>query len=237
MITGWMWISLLFFVVLNVFVIAHWVMQVKSWACFRSVSKVMWYTADIVRVYKDALFADGAISARHRRIAVLYGNYQRGWNASSTNQNAWPEAPRCKIINLDHQSSLQHITTLPEPIKCNMHAIIKLKYPTETKRVTRHRKGQDLAAFPLWPGTSHCHARPWIRSLGKYLNFFEQSPWFHKKQARMRFMASAKAAAIETQRAHSVPAWPSRAFVLLNSFHKTWAGTQNDSQGFCCRVC
>lgn len=39
------------------------------------------------------------------------------------------EAPHRKIINPDHQSSLQAIAMLPGTIKCNMRAIINLKYP------------------------------------------------------------------------------------------------------------
>lgn len=115
------------------------------------------HAADVKHV-KLALFADGAISARRRREALLYGNYQRGWNASSTNQSAWPRLPCCKIINLDHKGSLQRIAILPGPIKRNMHAIVNLKIPHWDKRVTLDRKGQDLAACPPRPGTSRCHA-------------------------------------------------------------------------------
>lgn len=44
----------------------------------------------------------------------------------------------------------------------------------------------------------------------------------------MRFMASAKAAAIETQRLRSVPAHPSRAFVLHTAFIKHGPAPKTD---------
>lgn len=37
---------------------------------------------------KDASFADDAISGKYRREAVIYENYQWGWNVSLTNQRA-----------------------------------------------------------------------------------------------------------------------------------------------------
>lgn len=128
------------------------------------------------------------------------------------------EANPCKIINLDHQSSLRCIAVLPEPVKCNTHAVINFKYLTETK-VSLYRKGQDLAASYLraWRKPPPCQdTNPVTRQISQLL----WTSWFHKKQTCMRFMASAKAAAIETHRPRSVPTCPSGAFVLLKAFRK-----------------
>lgn len=81
------------------------------------------------------------------------------------------EAPRCKIINLDHKSSLQRITILPEPIKCNMHAIINVKIPQWNKRASLCRKGQDLAVSPeAWHKPPPCQAtNPVTRQISELL--------------------------------------------------------------------
>lgn len=79
-----------------------------------------------------------------------------------------------------------------------MHPIINLKYHHQTKE-------------QLYTQAAH---------RGKYHNFLKQSPRFHKKQPRMQLPLSANAAAIETERARSVPTCPSRAFVLQRAFKK-----------------
>lgn len=57
-----------------VFLTTHWSMQVQSWTSFRSVDTLL------------ILYGE----------AVLCGNYQQGWNVSSTNRRARPRLPAVK---------------------------------------------------------------------------------------------------------------------------------------------
>lgn len=75
------------------------------------------------------IFPCGAISARTAASQELSARLEFIFSQSER----LAEAMHCKMINLDHQSSLQCIAVLPEPVKCNMHAVINLKYPAKTK--------------------------------------------------------------------------------------------------------
>lgn len=90
---------------------------------FRSGSKVVWYVTDRAMEGKIMLFPDGAISAQTVALQELSARLECIFSQSERSA----EAMRCKMINLDHQSSLQCIAVLPETVKCNMHAVINLK--------------------------------------------------------------------------------------------------------------